>query len=94
MEIFNENLSKIDTGNVEIYPLGDFNINLWQNQHYFFQKQNLLSCQSFSNDVKNYFDFCTMFGLKQLIESPTQITCSNSSIINHILAGFPDRLTQ
>ena len=34
MEIFNENLSKVDTNNVETYILGDFNINLWQNGHY------------------------------------------------------------
>ena len=38
MEIFNENLSKVDTNNVETYILGDFNINLWQNGHYVFQK--------------------------------------------------------
>ena len=67
---------------------------MWQNGHYVFQKHNLLSCHSVPNDVKNYFDFCTMFGLKQLIESPTQITCSSSSIINHILASFPNRVTQ
>ena len=94
MEIFNENLSKVDTNNVETYILGDFNINLWQNGHYVFQKHNFLSCLSVPNDVKNYFDFCTMFGLKQLIESPTRITCSSSSIIDHILASFPDRVTQ
>ena len=94
MEIFNENLSKVDTNNVETYILGDFNINLWQNGHYVFQKHNLLSCHSVPNDVKNYFDFCTMFGLKQLIESPTRITCSSSCIIDHILASFPDRVTQ
>ena len=78
--------------NVETYILGDFN--LWQNGHYFFQKQNFLSCHSIQNDVKNYFDFCPMFGLKQLIESPTRITCSSSSIIDCILASFPDRVTQ
>ena len=94
MEIFNENLSKVDTNNVETYILGDFNINLWQNGHYVFQKHNFLSCLSVPNDVKNYFDFCTMFGLKQLIESPTRITCSSSSIIDHILASFLDRVTQ
>ena len=87
--IFNENLSKVDTNNVEIYILGDFNINLWHNGHYVFQEHNLLSCHSVPNDVKNYFNFCTMFGLKQLIESPTRITCSSSSIIDHILASFP-----
>ena len=37
MEIFNENLSKVDTNNVETYILGDFNINLWQNGHYVFK---------------------------------------------------------
>ena len=36
MEIFNENLSKVDTSNVEIYILVDFNIDLWQNGHYVF----------------------------------------------------------
>ena len=94
MEIFNENLSKVDTSNVETYILAGFNINLWQNGHYVFQKYNLLSCQSVPNDAKNYFDFCTMFGLKQLIESPNRITCSSSSIIDPSLASFPDRVAQ
>ena len=94
MEIFNENLSKVDTNNVETYILGDFNINLWQNGHYVFQKHNFLSFHSIRNVVKNYSDLCAMFGLKQLIENPTQITCSSSSIIDHILASFPDRVTQ
>ena len=44
MEIFDENLSKVDTNNIEIYILGDFKINLWQNGYYVFQKHNLLSC--------------------------------------------------
>ena len=77
---------KVDTDNVETYILGDFNINLWQNGF-------LLSCQSVSNDVKNYFDF-SMFGLKQLIESPPWITCSSSTIIDHILGSFPNRVTR
>ena len=47
-----------------------------------------------ANDVEVYFDFCTMFGLNQLNESPTRITWSSSSIIDQILLSFPDRLTQ
>ena len=39
MGIFNENLSKLDTNNGETYILGDFNINLWQNGLYVFQKK-------------------------------------------------------
>ena len=38
MEILNENLSKVDTNNIETYILGDFNENLWQNGHYVLQK--------------------------------------------------------
>ena len=37
---------------------------------------------------------CTIFALKQLIESSTRVACSSSSIIDHILASFPDRGTQ
>ena len=44
MEIFNEHLSKVDTNNVQTHILGDFSINLWQNGHYVFQNNNLLSC--------------------------------------------------
>ena len=51
-EIFNENLSKVDTNNVKTYILGDFIITLWQNGRYVFQKHlNLLSCQLVPNDV-------------------------------------------
>ena len=35
-----------------------------------------------------------MFGLKQLIEVLTRVTCSSSTIINHTLASFPDRVSQ
>ena len=34
-----------------------------------------------------------MFGLKQ-IKSPTHVTCSNTSLIDHILASLPDRISQ
>ena len=94
MDILNENDSKVNTNNVETYILGDFNINLWQNGYCMFHNHSLISCHSVPNDVKNYFDFCIMFAVKQLIESPTRITCSSSSIIDHILASFPDRITQ
>ena len=35
-----------------------------------------------------------MFGLKQLAEVPTRVTCSSSTIIDHILASFPNRVSQ
>ena len=63
--------------------------------HTFFKKKNnLLQSQSIPSDIKKYYEFCTMFGLKQLIEVPTRVTCSSSTIIDHILASFPNRVSQ
>ena len=35
-----------------------------------------------------------MFGLKQIIKSPTRITCKNTSLIDHNLASIPSRVSQ
>ena len=35
-----------------------------------------------------------MLGLKQLIEVPTRVTCSSSTVIDNILASFPNRVSQ
>ena len=35
-----------------------------------------------------------MLALKQLIEVPTGVTCSSSTIIDHVLASFPNRASQ
>ena len=35
-----------------------------------------------------------MHNLKQLIQSPSQITCSTSTIIDHILPSFPSEISQ
>ena len=35
-----------------------------------------------------------MHGLKQLIQCPTRVTCSTSTLIDHILASFPSTVSQ
>ena len=40
LEIINTHFTKLDTNNNEIYILGDFNINLYLNNSYIFQKNN------------------------------------------------------
>ena len=94
LEIINTHFSKLDTNNNEIYILGNFNINLYLNNSYIFLKNYLLQSQSITSDIKKYYEFCAMFGLKQLIEVPTRVTCSSSTIIDHILASFPNRVSQ
>ena len=90
----NTHFSKLDTNNNEICVLGDFNINVYLNNSYIFQKNNLLQSQSIPSDIKKYYKFCTTFGLKELIEVPTRVTCSSSTIIDHILASFFNRASQ
>ena len=34
-----------------------------------------------------------MFGLTQIIKYPTHITCSSTSLTDHILASLPDRIS-
>ena len=63
----NENFVKLDTTNRETYILGNFNINLYHNGKYIIRKNNTLIPRSFPNDVRNYHQFCKMFGLKQII---------------------------
>ena len=82
-----------DVTNKETYILGEFNINLYHNGKYILCKNNTLVSRSVSNDARNYHQFCTMFGLKQ-IKSPTRITSRNISLIDHILASIPSRISQ
>ena len=35
-----------------------------------------------------------MFGLLQITKSPTRITCSSTSVIDHILVSLPGRISQ
>ena len=63
----------------EIYLLGDFNI-------CFFQK-----C---SNICKKYLDVLRMFNLTQLITEATRVTCSSSSLIDHILSNSCEKICQ
>ena len=67
---------------------------MYQNQNHTGCKNNTLELTTVSNDVKNYLQFCTMFGLSQIIKSPTCITCSSTSLTDHILTSLPDRISQ
>ena len=44
--------------------------------------------------VKNYKEFISTFGLKQLIQQPTRITSSSSSLIDHVLTNANDKISQ
>ena len=73
-----------------MYIFSDFNINLFLKQNYIFHQTNT---QSVSHEIKSYFQFCSLYGLEQLIKSPTRVTCSTSSLTDHALTTVPENFT-
>ena len=62
---------------------------MYHNNRYIICNDNMVSSKFQSHDVKNYHQFCTMHSLKQLIQSTTHVTCSTSTLIDHILTSVP-----
>ena len=67
--------------NQEVYILGDLNINL--------NNKN-----DSSNGIKRYKEFCSLHGLKQIIETPTRTTDRSSSLLDHILTNSFSKISQ
>ena len=67
---------------------------MYHNNRYIVCDDNMISLKFLSPDVKNYHQFCMMHGLKQLIQSLTRVTCSLSTLIDHILTSAPSRVSQ
>ena len=49
---------------------------------------------SLQTEVKSYYEFSIFISLHQLITVPTRLTCNRATIIDHILASYPERVTQ
>ena len=94
IETMNEHFYKLETINKETYILGDFNINLYLNNKYVFEKCSAIVLNTIPYDVRKYQESCNVFNLKQLISCPIHITCSSSTIIDHILASYPDSFSE
>ena len=94
LEILNKSVPSIDTDVKKTYILGDFNINMYESNKYIFCENNTVCIKFASADAKKYHHFWTMHGLKQLIQCPTRVTCSTSTLIDHILASFPSTVSQ
>ena len=93
LETINENFYKLDTISKETYTLDDFNINLYLNNKYILEKYSTTVLNTVPYDVRKYQEFCNVFNLKQRFSGPTDITCDSSTIIDHILANYPDRVS-
>ena len=87
-------MKKFGVDKKEIYVLGDFKINMYHNSRYIVRDDNTISSKFLSHDIKNYHQFCTMHGLKQLIQSSTRVICGTLTLIDHILTSAPSRVSQ
>ena len=67
---------------------------MYQNKKYIFRDDNTISSKFLSSNITNCHQFCTMHGIKELIKSPNRVTCSTSTLIDHILASFPSAVSQ
>ena len=94
LEILIVTFEKIDIDRKEIYILGDFNINMYHNNRYIVHDDNTISSKFLFHNFKNYHQFCKINGLKQLVQSATCVTCSTSTLIDHILTSAPSRVSQ
>ena len=94
LETMNEHFYKLDTINKETYILGDFNKNLYLNSKYVFEKCSTTVSNTTPHAVRKYKEFCNFFSLRQLISCSTGISCSSSTIIDHTLTSYPDRVSQ
>ena len=93
LDIFEENLPNLNTSYREIYFLGDININIFEKWKYDFDKSSSNN-KNLDSLTKNSHEYCTLFGLKQLIKCPTRAKCNNSSILDHVPASFPVGFSQ
>ena len=94
LEILNENFPSFDTDAKETHILGDFNINMYENNKYIVHENDRVCTNFASADTKKYHQFCKMHGLKQLIKCPTWVISSTLTLIGHILASLPSRVSQ
>ena len=86
----NTHIITLSTNNDKIHIFNAFTINFYLNNSYLFQNNNLLQSQLFSCDIKNSMNFVQLpqvnCGIKQIIEAPTRVTWSSSTITDAMLA--------
>ena len=80
-----KNISSVDNEIYIIYIFSDFNIYLFLSDSYILEKKNILNSK---------YEFCIFSWIKAIIKVPTTKTTSSSTAIDHILASYPERVTQ
>ena len=95
MQLIVKSFSLLNLKDNEIYLLGDFNINLLQNENYILNRKGMAVCRGAVHTLINkYQEFCQIFSLMQLITCPTRVTCNTSSPNEHVLTNSSEKIFQ
>ena len=94
LDCFNKHLDDINLDN-EIILLGDLDINLLHNDKYILKENQAMQNQIPSTSlVSQYKLLCQIYSLEQIIKHATHITCSSSTLIDHILTNSREEISQ
>ena len=82
--------------NNKIYVLADFDINLSFRDKYVLNKPNETKKidKDLLPEIRRYEEFCSMFGLSQLINCPTRKPCNTSTLSGYILTNTQEIISQ
>ena len=99
LNIFSNDFQQTDYKTNEIYLLGDFNINLLQNGKFILKENQSCKLKKFqfclSKQIEfRQIEFCRTVSLTGIIKEPTRITCSTSSLLDHILTNSSEKVSQ
>ena len=85
----------IDLKETEVYFLGDFNINLLVNDKFVLKENQSLDFRNLNCPLMSkYKELCQTFSLKEIIQEPTRITSTTSSLLDHILTNAGWKISQ
>ena len=95
LESFMNDLKQIDFKKSEAYFLGDFNINLLLNDKLVLKENQSVTFRNFNSSfVSKYKELYQTFSLKVIIQEPTRVTSTTSSLLDHILTNADWKISQ
>ena len=95
LESFMNDLKQIDFKKSEAYYLVDFNINLLLNDKLVLKENQSVTFRNFNSSfVSKYKELYQTFSLKVIIQEPTRVTSTTSSLLDHILTNADWKISQ
>ena len=95
LNLLSNSFQQIDLNKKEIYLLGDFNINLFQNGKFLLKENQSNQVKDpTSSLISKYKEFCQSFFLTEIIKEPTRTTSNTVSLLDHILTNCAEKVSQ